>query len=55
MSTTNDTVISFRVPLDMKIKIQQIAKEQKRTVGSILREIIERFVIECEMKNNINK
>jgi len=40
--------MSFRVPADMKRKIEEMAKKQRRTIGSIMREIIEKLVKEYE-------
>lgn len=55
MSTTSDAVMSVRVPTEMKKKLQEIAKEQRRTIGSIMREIIENLINEYDMKGHLEK
>lgn len=44
MSTTNDAVMSVRVPTELKKQFQKYAKEHRRSPASILKEQIENFI-----------
>jgi predicted transcriptional regulator len=53
MSTAKDAVVSFRVPVDMKHKLTQIAKEWRRTPASLMKQGLEYVFEDYEMENSI--
>lgn len=44
MSTTNDAIMSVRIPSELKKQFQKYAKEYRRSPASILKEQIESFI-----------